>query len=162
MHSSTPARQRFASAENPHRHDGRKRFCDHEPQPGQRGSQVSVERALALRKNQGPLSSSQDPNQRFQRAAIVPLLIDGNDIQFRQKPAEERSGQKRLAREKIDRAIGDAADERWVEITLVVRRQNDGTVIDHAFAMNDAKPEKNPTHQPNEMVTKPVIGIQNT
>ena len=160
-HSPTPAWQRFARAENPHRHNGRERFCDYEPQAGQGRSQAAVEGALALGKHQGPLSGFQDPNQRFQSNAIVPFLIDGNDIQFRQKPAEERPGQKCLAREKKNCAIGNAADERWVEITLVVRCQNDRTVIDHALAMDDAKPEKNPADQFDEMIAEPVVRVQN-
>ena len=83
------------------------------------------------------------------RTAIAPFLIDGNDIQFGQKPAKERPRQKCFAREKKDGAISDAAHQRRVEITLVVRRQNDRTVIEYAFAMDDSKPKKNPTHQSN-------------
>jgi hypothetical protein len=41
----------------------------------------------------------------------------------------------------------------------VVRRQNDGTVIDHSFAVHDAKPEKNPSGQFDEVVAKPVVRI---
>ena len=84
-HSRAPARPGFSSAENPHRHDGCERFCDHESQPGQRRPQAAVERALALGKDQGPLSRSQDTYQRLQSAAIVPFLIDRNDVQFRQE-----------------------------------------------------------------------------
>ena len=67
-----------------------------------------------------------------------------------------------LAREKKNRAIGHAADERRIEVTLVVRRQNHRAVIDHAFAMDHAKPEKNPATYLDEIVAEPVVGIQNT
>lgn len=160
--SSTPARPGFASAENSYGHDGRERFCDHEPQSGQRGAQVAVKRPLTLRKNQGPLSRFQDPNQRFQSTAIVPFLIDGNHIQFGQKPTKERPLQKCFPRQKKDRAIGDAANKRRVEITFVVRRHNHGTLIDHAFAMDDAKPETNPANQLDQIAAEPVVRIQNT
>jgi len=35
-------------------------------------------------------------------------------------------------------------------------------VIDHALAMNNAKPEKKPANQFDEVVAEPVIGVQNT
>ena len=47
------------------------------------------------------------------------------------------------------------------QITLVVRHQNDRTVIDHAFAMHNAQSEKDPAHQLDHVVAEPVIRIQN-
>src|SRR5436190_1537824 len=134
---------------------------DDKPQAGQGRRQAAVTRAFTLGKNQSPFAGFQDPNERLQRAAIASFLIDGNDIQFWQEPAEEASVYKGLAREKENCAIGHAADERRIEIALVVRRQDDRAVVNHALAMDDPKPETNPAYQLDEMVAEPVIGIHN-
>ena len=86
---SAAARQSFVRAEDSHRHNRRERFRDDKSKTGQCGLQISVERAAAFRENEDAMSRAQNADQRLERAAIAAFLIDRNDIEFRQKPAEE-------------------------------------------------------------------------
>ena len=155
-----PDRPRFVRPENSHWNDRGQRLRDDEAHAGQRRLQIAVDGAAAFGKNQRPLTRFQDANQGLERNAIFPFLIDRDHIQLRQKPAEDGPFQKRFFREKKNRAVANAAHEGRIEITLVVRRQNHRPVIDHPLAMHDAQPEENSADQLNQMVAKPVVGIQ--
>ena len=44
----------------------------------------------------------------------------------------------------------------------MIRGQDDGAVIDHPLAMDNAEPKKNPAQQFGEVITNPVVRIQNS
>ena len=92
------ARQSFVRAENSHRHNRRERFRDDKSDAGQCRLQISVERAAAFRENENAMLRAQKANERLERAAIAALLVDRDDIQFRQQPAEKFAIEKRFLR----------------------------------------------------------------
>ena len=152
---------RLVRAENPDRDDRRERLRDDETHAGQRRLEIAIDSAAAFGKHQRPLARFQNANQRLERDTIFSFLIHRDDIQLRQEPAEDGSLQQRFFREEKNRAIGNAAYERRIEIALMVRCQNHRTMIDHPLAMHDAQPEENPAEQPNQAIAKPVVEIQN-
>ena len=77
-------------AENSHRHDRRESFRDDKPDAGLGRLQISVERPRALGKNKRAMIRSQDADDRLERAAIAAFLVDRNDVQLGQQPAEHR------------------------------------------------------------------------
>ncbi len=126
------------------------------PEAGQRGLQVSIQRARTLGENHGAAALFQNPDQRLQRAAIVPLLIDGDDVKARQKPAQHRHIEERVAREKKHLAPGGDAGERRIEIAFVIHRNDDGSLRDPPLAMLHAKAEENFRQQPAQKITAPI------
>ena len=122
---------------------------------------MPVERPRTFGKNERPLSSSQNSDQRFERGAVTAALgIDRNDVELREKPAEHRTVQQRFPGEKKNGAIGHAPGQWRVEKALMIRGENHRAVIDHSLGVNDAKPEENPAKQFDKAVTNPVIRIQ--
>src|SRR2546423_9320980 len=78
-------------AKNPHRNYWRTRFCDHQTETGLSRLEGVVRRAGPFRKDQRAFTSPQNPNQRFQSAAIPALKINGDHVEFWQNPAEHRN-----------------------------------------------------------------------
>ena len=146
-------------AKDSHRHDRRERFRDDKPDTGQCGLQISVERAAAFRENEDAVSRAQKANERLERAAIAAFLIDRDDIQFRQKPAEKWSFEETFAREIIDVALAGGAGKRRIEIALVVHRHDDRPFFDQTFLMQDAKAKEQTRDQLAQRINRPVIGI---
>ena len=129
------------------------------PDAGLGRLQVAVERARALGKNERALVRAQDADERFERAAIAAFLVDRNNIQFRQQPAEHGDLEQRFARKEIDRAPAADAGERRIEIALVIHRQDDRSFLDDALGVHDAKTEKDPGDQSGEMIDREIPGI---
>ena len=91
---ATAPGQSLVRAENAHRHDGRERFRDDKPNAVLRRLKIAVERARALGKNERALVCAQNADERLESAAIAAFLIDRNDVQLRQQPAEHRDIEK--------------------------------------------------------------------
>jgi len=126
-----------------------------------RGLELAIWRSLAFGKNHGSLPCAKNADQRFERSAVATRFgVDRNHVQLRQDPAHEPTVQKRLAREKKNRAIRNTSHERRIEEALVIRSQNHWPVIDHPLAMDDAEPKKNPGQQLGEIVANRVVRIQ--
>ena len=153
------ARQSLVRAENSHRHDRRESFRDDKSDAGLRRLQIAVERARAFGKNERALVCAQNADERLERAAIAAFLVDRNDIQFRQKPAEHRDIEQRFAREKINRAPAADAGKRRIEIALVIHREDDRSFLDDALRMHDAKTKKDPGDQSGKMIDREIPGI---
>src|SRR5438128_1603813 len=100
--ATTPARQRFASSENPHRDDWRASFCDDQTDARQPGLKFSIKSAGTFGKNERSITGADDLDQCFKRAAVDSFLIDWNDIQPGQESAEERNLEQSPTREVID------------------------------------------------------------
>ena len=83
---------------------GARVFAMTKPSAGLGRLQIAIKGAGAFGKNQRAMVRSQNPDQRLERAAIAAFLVNRNDVKLRQKPAEHRKIEKRLAREKINRA----------------------------------------------------------
>ena len=79
-------------------------------------------------------------------------------LSFGRIAAEHRDIEERLAREKINRAAAGDPGERRVEVTLVVHRENDRSVLDDAFRMNDAVAKENARDPARQIVTEDVPG----
>ena len=146
-------------AENPHRHDWSERLRNQETDSGQGRLQIAIQCACAFRKNQCPVPGLQDSNQRFERAAINCFLIDRNDIEFRQEPAQQRDFEQGFFCEKIDGAIACVARQWWIKITLVIHGENHRTSLNHALPVNDAEAKQQPGEHAAKMVTEPVVRI---
>ena len=146
-------------AENSHRHNRRERFRDDKSDTGQCGLQISVERAAAFRENENAVSRAQKANERLERAAIAAFLIDRDDIQLRQKPAEKFSFEETFAREIIDVAFAGGTGKRRIEIALVVHRHDDRAFFDQMFLMQHAKAKEQTRDQLAQRINRPVIGI---
>src|SRR5262245_20804537 len=135
-------------AKDPHGHDRRECFCNHKTQPRLDWLQVTVERARALWKQQHGVSRLQDPNHSLDGAAIDAFLIDRDHIQLWQNPAQQRQIEKRSPGQKINRPITRGASQRWIEIALVIHRENHWPTLKHPLSMNNAKPKKQSASQP--------------
>lgn len=146
-------------AEDSHRNDRRESFCDDKPDPGLGWLEISIERPRALGKNKRAMIGSQDTDDRLERAAIPTVLVDRNDVELGQEPAEHREVEEAFAREKINRAPAPAASKWGIEITLVIHRQNDRAFLKDTFRMNDAKLKKDSRDETREMVNREVPGI---
>src|SRR6185369_920042 len=114
--SASTARQSFVRAEDPHRHHRGERFSDDKADAGQGGLQVSIQRARALRKNEHAMVFAENANEGLERTAIGAFLIDEDNIELGQDPAEQGNIEKRFAREKINRAPAADSRKRRIEI----------------------------------------------
>ena len=159
MQTATDTGQRFVRAENPHRHDWSERLRNQKTDSGQGRLQIAIHCACAFWKNQRPVPGLQDSNQRFKRAAVDCFLIDWNDIEFRQQPAQQRNFEQGFLREKIDGAIARVPRQWWIKITLVIHGENHRTSLNHALPVDDAEAKEQPGKQAAKMVTEPIVRI---
>ena len=157
--SASAARQSFVRAEDPHRHHRGERFSDDKADAGQGGLQVSIERARALRKNEHAMILAEDANEGLERAAIGAFLIDEDNIELGQDPAERGNIEKRFAREKINRAPAADSGKRRIEIALVIHGQNHRPFLNDSLGMNDPEAKEDFRDESGEMVDRVVPGI---
>src|ERR1039458_8212779 len=87
---SPAARKRWVRAKDSHRHNRRQGSRDNQSESRLRCLQFAIERAGAFRKNESALATLQHSNYSFKRTAIDAFLLHGNDVEFRQEPAEHR------------------------------------------------------------------------
>jgi hypothetical protein len=87
--TAAATRQSGVGTKNSHRDDGCECLCNHEPDTRFGRLQVPVGTARTLRENEDAVILAEGADERFQRGQVVPFLIDGDDVEFREKPAEE-------------------------------------------------------------------------
>ena len=121
---------------------GARVFAITSPSPGKAGCKFPSGVRAPFRKNERAIASAQNSDQRFERAAIVAFEIDRDDVELRQKPAEDRRLHQRFFRKKIDGAVTGVSGQRRIEITLVIHGENHRAALDHPLPMNDAEAEE--------------------
>jgi len=144
---------------DPHRNYRSQRLGNDQSNSGQRRLQLSVECSRAFGKKQGAVAGVDHTNEGFQRAAIDPFLLNGDDIEFGEQPPENGRIEKTFFRQKVNRAIAGGSAKWRVEIALMIHRQDDRTALYHPFAMKNAEPEEQAAEQPRKIIAEPVIEV---
>jgi hypothetical protein len=151
------SRKSGVRSENPHGHYGRQRLRDDQAEAGQGRLQIAIKRAGAFGEDHRSVSGANELDDGFQCAHVGPVLIHGNDIQFRKYRTENRPIEQCLPREKMEFAPASDASQGRIEIALVIHRENDSAFFDDPLGMHRAKIKKSAREDSREVIEKLVV-----
>ena len=117
---TSPARQGFSAADDVNRDNGSTRSCGDESDSWFCFSQVAIEGALTLWKENKSSFVFQDFKDVFERGGAGGFLIDGDGADGGKQPRAHGGGEERVSREVVGDPRKAAADGGWIEEAGVV------------------------------------------